>query len=563
MDRDIVLRDACDACHRRKMRCPSEGAGACANCRRTGQVCQFSPRSEMGRPRLNNRAGKRDQQRRTGKPANTHTQPRASSAVAITSTTTAAAPEVAVGVAHSAREDTAPLSRTDRDPVYRMEETQTETRAIQETGKAKHLNVDATDGDAAMMEGGVWDLASTDAPSSWGSGLMEGLSTSIPDAHSFCDSWVPDMSPSATSMALYHQTLATFARFDEPNQTAASPRPHRTSDNTTNAAATSNSPTLVLCSNPTTSSSNSPSLFRDVRPSFSTDSLLDAYSELSHILYALRKFSSPAVAQITGSECLPLTGGNCSSSKQQTPCQAQQHRTLDKAFFMVSSLCDIISWLASSPLPPGSSELPCLMLVASVSATVVDMYRKTAEVFMDAASRPAPPSRYYPHHQRQHLSHSGQQQQRHRPEVLTPTSPADAGKCPIGSSASNGNGNGHDRAGSGSTGEANPSSVLSLGGTQQHLQMVSDATIMELHLAQLQKGLAMLQGTAHILAKERPPRQHQQGKKHYYEDDVSRAGGNGDFKSNTFDDDSQTLAQLEQVRATLREFVDEWRHRMQ
>lgn len=54
-----VLREACDACHRRKMRCPAEGVGACLNCRRTGQVCQSSPRSEMGRPRRQSVTGRR------------------------------------------------------------------------------------------------------------------------------------------------------------------------------------------------------------------------------------------------------------------------------------------------------------------------------------------------------------------------------------------------------------------------------------------------------------------------------------------------------------------------
>lgn len=46
-----VLREACDTCHRRKMRCPPAGVGACVNCRKSGQVCTYSPRSDMGRPR--------------------------------------------------------------------------------------------------------------------------------------------------------------------------------------------------------------------------------------------------------------------------------------------------------------------------------------------------------------------------------------------------------------------------------------------------------------------------------------------------------------------------------
>ncbi|KAI1395032.1 hypothetical protein F4819DRAFT_221155 [Hypoxylon fuscum] len=48
---DVVLRDACDNCHRRKTRCPLKGYGACENCRKGGQACVFSPRSLMGRPK--------------------------------------------------------------------------------------------------------------------------------------------------------------------------------------------------------------------------------------------------------------------------------------------------------------------------------------------------------------------------------------------------------------------------------------------------------------------------------------------------------------------------------
>ena len=44
-------RDACDACHYRKIRCPFTGPGACSNCQSFGRVCSFSPRNEMGRPK--------------------------------------------------------------------------------------------------------------------------------------------------------------------------------------------------------------------------------------------------------------------------------------------------------------------------------------------------------------------------------------------------------------------------------------------------------------------------------------------------------------------------------
>ena len=51
MDQAQKHRDACDACHYRKIRCPFTGPGACTNCQRFGRVCAFSPRDEMGRPK--------------------------------------------------------------------------------------------------------------------------------------------------------------------------------------------------------------------------------------------------------------------------------------------------------------------------------------------------------------------------------------------------------------------------------------------------------------------------------------------------------------------------------
>lgn len=71
MSNSNVLRDVCDACHGRKMRCPSEGVGVCVNCRRTGQVCQFSPRSEMGRHRLGSISSRRCHSQKSGKSTNT------------------------------------------------------------------------------------------------------------------------------------------------------------------------------------------------------------------------------------------------------------------------------------------------------------------------------------------------------------------------------------------------------------------------------------------------------------------------------------------------------------
>ena len=51
MDQAQKHREACDACHYRKIRCPFTGPGACSNCQSFGRVCAFSPRDEMGRPK--------------------------------------------------------------------------------------------------------------------------------------------------------------------------------------------------------------------------------------------------------------------------------------------------------------------------------------------------------------------------------------------------------------------------------------------------------------------------------------------------------------------------------
>ena len=60
---ETVLREACDNCHRRKTRCPSDGGGPCTNCRASGQVCTFSPRSRIGRPRVRPSRSKRNRTR--------------------------------------------------------------------------------------------------------------------------------------------------------------------------------------------------------------------------------------------------------------------------------------------------------------------------------------------------------------------------------------------------------------------------------------------------------------------------------------------------------------------
>jgi hypothetical protein len=48
------VRNACDACHKRKIRCiPSRNGGPCHHCHSRGLSCYFLPRYRSGRPRVN------------------------------------------------------------------------------------------------------------------------------------------------------------------------------------------------------------------------------------------------------------------------------------------------------------------------------------------------------------------------------------------------------------------------------------------------------------------------------------------------------------------------------
>lgn len=66
------LRDACDACHIKKVKCASNGIGACYNCRINSTSCTYSPRDQMGRPTKNNKDTRR--KRPTAKPVQPSTK---------------------------------------------------------------------------------------------------------------------------------------------------------------------------------------------------------------------------------------------------------------------------------------------------------------------------------------------------------------------------------------------------------------------------------------------------------------------------------------------------------
>jgi ribosomal protein L37AE/L43A len=62
-----VHRNACDSCHIRKVRCTTNGPGACQNCQDNFRVCTFSPRDEMGRPKKNGNKRKKTSEKTTAR----------------------------------------------------------------------------------------------------------------------------------------------------------------------------------------------------------------------------------------------------------------------------------------------------------------------------------------------------------------------------------------------------------------------------------------------------------------------------------------------------------------
>lgn len=109
-------------------------------------------------------------------------------------------------------------------------------------------------------------------------------------------------------------------------------------------------------------------------------------------------------------------------------------------------------------MPTGGGELPCLLLVASVIASVMDLYRKTAQTYRELSRA----HRYYG----SHLFHLNYRPQ--KLELRTPPSPSSL--PPSGHLLPRDEG-------------------AYIGGAHQYALMLSDVTVMEFHLARLQKAL--------------------------------------------------------------------------
>jgi hypothetical protein len=69
---DQKLRQACDTCHARKIKCTSDGSGACAFCKSNRSSCTFSPRDTMGRPRKPSKETKGRRASSKHSPRNSH-----------------------------------------------------------------------------------------------------------------------------------------------------------------------------------------------------------------------------------------------------------------------------------------------------------------------------------------------------------------------------------------------------------------------------------------------------------------------------------------------------------
>ncbi|KAM7215802.1 hypothetical protein V8F06_008825 [Rhypophila decipiens] len=401
MSSSAVLRDACDACHARKTRCPSEGVGACGNCRRTGQVCQFSPRSEMGRPRL----GSSSSRRRHSERMNSRSGIKMGMGnTGIMTTTPPPTPSLETNivtghpllldhyqpdaVTYSIDE----VSRTGRDAE--MDNTYMETLP-------SHNSMSVT---SSTLEDSRHSSTLVPTTSSWGSmiGPLTDTPTIIPDLYMLDNSWMTSTSSPAIPIVRDRTYGAKAA-----TPSAAS---------STSSSSSRRSPAF-----PPSSSIPIPSIGAVTGATAyinKTNGLLEAYSQLSHILYSLRN--------------LPSLAGSSSD----------QRRAVDQTFALVSSLCDILTWLGNDQGATGGDLPPYLLLVASVMATVMDIYHRTGEA-----------------HKRElhlavahdNLDHRHQQQQQQQAKSNTTAS------------------------------------------THQHAVILSDMTIMEFHLARLQLTLGETQ----------------------------------------------------------------------
>ncbi|KAI1618117.1 hypothetical protein EDD36DRAFT_413809 [Exophiala viscosa] len=54
------VRDACEECHSRKIKCHTTKAGACRACQNNGRLCFFLPRNKSGRPKVGEDGNKED-----------------------------------------------------------------------------------------------------------------------------------------------------------------------------------------------------------------------------------------------------------------------------------------------------------------------------------------------------------------------------------------------------------------------------------------------------------------------------------------------------------------------
>jgi hypothetical protein len=68
-------RVACDECSQRKVRCTSDGPGACHNCILWGEPCTYSPKIPVGRPRKRRPEKDQAEHRKSTLKTSPHPQP--------------------------------------------------------------------------------------------------------------------------------------------------------------------------------------------------------------------------------------------------------------------------------------------------------------------------------------------------------------------------------------------------------------------------------------------------------------------------------------------------------
>ncbi|GJC99434.1 C6 zinc finger domain protein [Colletotrichum higginsianum IMI 349063] len=330
---ETVLRNACDACHKLKTKCPSEGAGACANCRRKGQICKYSPRSEMGRPRATAPEKSPAQKQQSGKRS-------------------------------ASVQDASPRKRrqSSADSASGIPKA---APASPERGRLQQIDDVGTElmGQPVVGNGTTEPLGMSDYLSTLETSLCSFPFQSdsfIPDDSAFDISWPtaappPYSSHSPVPLAAIHDPAGQMAPinlfFEDSSDTSSSGNLSFQPDAEFGVATMNGMHGIGLAQEKQQGVVGS----RESTPDDGSDALIEAYPQLASVLFGLHTYYDKCKA----TPDLPALMGS-----------------LEEVFPLVSSLCDILRGPQLNHLLNNRSNLtsPCFLLAGSVISTVVETY---------------------------------------------------------------------------------------------------------------------------------------------------------------------------------------------